>query len=86
MNIVNSVNKTAECADTQTGCVVESDKGEAALYKHATIVIANGVVKQIKVVERPEFWYGDNGVRYDKIQGRYIEGSQLSRLILASIK
>lgn len=86
MNKVNSVDKSLFGADTQTGCVVVDDIFKAAQTKTATIVLVNSVVAQIKVVEMPDFWIGDNGVKYDKMCGRYIEGETMSRLILASIK
>lgn len=86
MKKVNLIDKATNGADTLTGCVVECNKTVAAQSKPATIVLVNSVVEEIKVVECENYWHGTNGVKYDKIQGRYIEGDVISRLILASIK
>lgn len=86
MNKVNLIDKVTEIDPVATGCVVESNIWSAALSKTASIVLVNSVVSEIKVVECENYWIGNNGVKYDKMQGRYIEGETMSRLILASIK
>lgn len=86
MKKVNSIDKVEKIDPVATGCVVESNIGKAAQMKTASIVLVNSVVAKIKVVECEDFWIGDNGVKYDKMQGRFIEGETMSRLILASIK